>query len=206
MSLEEIVAVISHDYDRSFDYAFKEKITLEVINKRALLIKRDLDKGRTVDNSIVNTLSNIQMVSTSDPKGWSKTKCPIPKPIRLSEGNTLFSVGSSLTCPYDLVEPERLPYLQYDKYSNSCKRDRFFYRNGHLYSNSAKPLTIQLVAGDPRQFSEFIEGCGEQVSCDFQPDAFITMDMVDPIKRLISETMPNVRPRDFEITPEDGQS
>lgn len=202
MSLEEIVSIIAHDYDKSFDYAFREKIALEVITKRALLIRRDLDKGRSIDTSLINVISDVE-VEESELDCWYKTKCPIPKPIRLSEGNSLFSVGSDILNNYDMIKPMQVEFMKHEKWGKHCSRGKAFYLNGYIYTDIEDPLTIQMVAGDPRQFSEFIEGCSEGTACDFEPDAFITEDMVDPIKRLIGETFPRLESRDYEVKPDE---
>lgn len=199
MSREEIVSIVAHDLDKSFDHAFKQKIMLEVIAKRAILIKRDLDKGRIVNNSLVNIIKDIPLIEVEDPCGYYRTTCPIPKPIRLIEGDTLYAVGSSLTDTYDLVDPMLIDYIEYRKYNNCGCRGKYFYINGFIYANNDDPLTLQMIAGDPTQFSEFIEGCGNGTACNYDLEAFITMDMVDPIKRLIFETFPNQLSEDKEV-------
>lgn len=204
MTLSEVVSIIAHDYDKSFDHAFREKIALEVISKRALLIRRDLEKGRQIDPGLVNVISDVEVAVTPEFDCWFRTLCPIPKPIRLSEGNTIFSVGSDIFNTYDMIEPMEVGFLEYSKWGKNCSRGKAFYLNGHIYTDQDNPLTIQMVAGDPTKFQEFIEGCGNGTSaCDFEPDAFITDDMVDPIKRLIGETFPRVESRDYQIRPDE---
>lgn len=189
MKLEDAVSIIAHDFDRSFDHAFKEKIRLQVISSRATIIKRDLDKGKVVNDSLVNIISNLSVTTTTDPSGWYKTTCPIPKPIRLTDSDTLLSVGSSLTCPYSKIEPSQIAFLCNDLWGKDCSLTPFyFYRNGFVYTSKNAPITLQIIAGDPTQFSTFIEGCSEGTACDFEPEAFITDDMFDTIKRLIYET------------------
>jgi hypothetical protein len=203
MSLEELVSVLAHDYNKSFDHAFRQKMRLEIISKRASLIRRDYDKSRPVNNSLVNLIKNLEVVEVDNPNCWFMTKCPVPKPIRLTDGDAIFSAGSSLINTYSMVESHELPYLSFNKYANH-RSAKFFYTNGHFYTNVNKPLTVQMIAEDPTKFSEFIEGCSEGTVCDFEEDAFIPMDMVDSIKKMVAETMvmANV---DKEIRPNDEE-
>lgn len=189
MKLEDAVSIIAHDFDKSFDQPFKEKVRLQVISSRAVIIKRDLDKARKVDDSLINVIENLPITKESSVKGWFKTNCPIPKPIRLNSGNSIFSVGSSLTDAYTEIDPIRINLLCHDLWGKKCCSNFYFYRNGEIHASSNKPITIQMIAGDPTEFSEFIEGCTEGTACNYDPEAFISEDMFDGIKKVIFETM-----------------
>lgn len=200
MSIEDIVSIVAHDYDKSFDHAFREKLKLEVVSKRALLIRRDLDKGRIIDPGFINVITaDVAIIDESD--CWYRTVCPIPKPIRLAEGNTIYSIGSDIFNSYDIIEPMEMEFLRHSKYGKFSSRNKAFYLNGYVYTTSDAIVTVQLIAGDPTKFDTFIQGCSSGASCDYEPDAFITEDMVDPIKRLIGETFPRVDPKDYQVRP-----
>lgn len=199
MKLEDAVSVIAHDFDKSFDHAFKEKIKIQIITARATIIRRELDKGRLLNESLINLVSAVPVSSTTDPANWYKTTCPIPKPVRLTDSDALLSVGSSLSKPYSKIEPYQIPYICEDLWGKDCSTNFYFYKNGFIYSNKNAPITLQMIADDPSQFSTFVEGCSSGTACDFEPDAFITNDMFDTIKRIIYETTTQVS-KDKEVS------
>ncbi len=118
----------------------EEQVSFWIDNTRALFIRRDLDKKRSINPDIIQTLCiDLQLADASDCPcevvGCTilKSVLPIPPAIELSYRNLIINAG-----PIDLTKPRFsfLPYnraIWYNPNKYSKKIPAAFLHNGYLF-------------------------------------------------------------------------
>lgn len=142
-----------------------------VDNVRAKLIKENLDKGRTLSQNAVQSLGCVE-VSQVDASVCCdlKTDCTvlrtdtqIPAPIEISSRDLVTRIGpvGIGDRPYNIIEFERVPWVDTDKFVYAFLRDRHVYIIGPdimdiekiniqgVFANPVDVGSYQTCAGDP---------------------------------------------------------
>src|SRR6056297_1543522 len=104
----------------------KRQIEDWVHQYRALILKRDLDKGHIINPDYIQEIDDVSMsmVEGSGDNPISsdcyilRSDKQLPKTIDLNKGNGLVYVGSILGRQFQIVPFNRLHFQQYEKYTS----------------------------------------------------------------------------------------
>lgn len=150
---------------------------------RATLIRQDYEKGRTINQSIVQDLgildlelanpaecSDIDITSIPGCSGILRTEV-LPKFIEVYQKNLITYVGSiDKRTSFQLIEPERVRWQKYSKYTSNV--NYAYYLNNRIYlpnNVELRKINIRGVMEDPRDAGSYSTcGVDGQSSC-YQP-------------------------------------
>lgn len=126
---------------------------------RAMLIKQDLDKGRDVNPTYVQTMDDLELMEIPHVESPQHSTCtryrtvkPIPKPIDLHNGIGIISVTDLHDSTIQHMSRTRAHWQKYRKYTS--KDYTWFYEPEHLFVDGYGPLKyikIRMIAEDPTQ-------------------------------------------------------
>lgn len=138
---------------------------------RNILIKRDLDKNKSINPDVVQDLGCIDLVLV-DPSECCdldidckvlRTSVKIPKTIELNQRNLLTYIGSvDKTHSYSQIDSARVRWSNNNKYIS--KEPKVYYLNNYIYVLNAKELTKISVRGifeDPKEAASFSQCNGD---------------------------------------------
>jgi len=172
-------------------------------NTRALLIRQDNNKGRSLTENIIQDLGCVE-IETADVAECcdmeygcmiKRTKLQLPRPIELSQQDAILRVGTidKTSKAFTFV-----PYEQFI-FSGNGRFNKYIifvtYRNGRLYLSSSNNLTlkgmkwinVRGIFEDPRSVKDFTR-------CDGTPcytgDSEYPMSnwMIEVVKKMILDT------------------
>lgn len=134
---------------------------------RAVLIKRDIDKGKKIDDQLIQSLGHVK-VKLAHPSECTdlavgckilKTEKALPKSIESNYANLITYVGTvSGAKSYQFATEARSRWSKFDKYTS--KLPRAFYRGGYVFITENKVMTTISIKGvfeDPREVASFID-------------------------------------------------
>lgn len=162
---------------------------------RALLLKRDLDKGKMPNPDYIQTFSCIKLVS-EDVTGSDntldaditlyRTEVQIPKTLDLNFKSGLIFVGTTLDKPIQFINETRSHWQQFRKYTGE---DRVAYlKNQYLYIKNAEGLKYIHVRGVfqvPTEASNIVNSCTNQ-KCYTQDSPYpIPNNLIPVLKEMI---------------------
>lgn len=196
MTLNEIALKIAHTFNRHRDFFFVEKIKEDIVNIRALLIRRDSGKYAT-SNEFIQELGCIEVKLTSSTECCEKklacdvvrTVVKIPKPIRRRSGLLFTYVGTvDRQNSFALTDINMVEYQLMNRFTGHLPM--YAYHNGYVYvfqppSKSIDKIRINGVFADPRDLAGFDCGNGDCYSDD--QEFPIAEDMIDTIERMVME-------------------
>lgn len=177
------------------------QIKFWVQNTRAKLIKQDLDKRRSINPDLIQSLGCVA-VSEVDGSECNcvvlgckilRTTLPIPRPIELQQRNLLTRVGPILTTdkPFSLISYHRVPFIGNDRFTK--KLTRAFQHNGYIYliNPNDKPLltkiNVQGVFEDPTEAAAFSHCSGDACYTD-DSQYPIASWMIEDLKAMVLNT------------------
>lgn len=184
MTLNEIIYSISHTLNKHDDHFFLEKIKEDVINYRALYLRRDLSRN-LMSTEFQQKLACIELecVDISEccnlESGVSVLRSvrKIPKPLRAK--STMFHyVGSTdmgmskntiSTMPYEETSSDMYQFTMHNQFT--AKTTKYAYANEYLYifnppSLNLKYITVIGTFADPREAAKFINCDGDPCYTD----------------------------------------
>lgn len=138
---------------------------------RTVFIRRDLDRNYFLANDIQQDLGCLNLIEVDEAECCEievgcdilRTELKLPKPVRAKNGLLITFVGSvDKKQKFDIILPERVPYISYSKYTS--KIPRVYYMNGYIYIANSRDLTNINVRGvwanpeDVRRFQQCEEG------------------------------------------------
>lgn len=170
-----------------------------VDNTRALLIRRDYEKGRSVNPDLVQTIcSEVIQVDAAEcgclTAGCTvyRTKEKIPNALEVHNKNLIMRVGPAVvgSTPFSFITYERAQFANNNKYTKHIIKA--FYHNGYIYligeNNKLKFLThiaIDLVMENPEDAANFVN-CTTGEACYTDDSKYpISAWMVEPLKEMI---------------------
>lgn len=209
-SLNQIVDSVADGMNRSFDFAFKERLKFTVKYHRASLIRQSVERDGLSGETLQSTLVCLEKVDKIDSCSLEigcsilKSKYKVPRPIRLKGIRSFLYVGDAAgTNPYGYCALEELPYKTKLKYTGH--RPMYNYMNGYLYIYNNTKLKYARLTGlfsDP----ELLNTCacdetGKEVSCYNDDDNFpLDDDMIGFIVRgLMNGELRMVNKTDYEV-------
>lgn len=170
-------------------------------NTRALLIRRDLDKGRSINPDIIQSIPcmNIIQVDASEcncqDSGCYTTRTirKIPHAIELQQQNLITRVGPTnpQARAYPLISYHRVPWALSNPTTNALIRS--FLYNEYIYlitKNSSILSTIEKISisgvfEDPTELETF-SNCAATLPCYTDDDTYpISAVMIEQMKQMI---------------------
>jgi hypothetical protein len=165
------------------------QIKFWIHNQRALFIRNELNRSRTIDTDIIQTLCvELEEVDASDccdivldcPILRSKAKLPDTIELHNLQGITRVAPINIKSEPFSHVEKDRIPFVAHARFTGSMI---FTFRHkGYIYVYSKNPryknlaaISVSLIAEDPSAAAVFNDCSGTGEPC-------YTDDMDYPIK------------------------
>jgi hypothetical protein len=196
-SLNDIVYPVAHTLGRENDHAFIEKLKLEAVGYREVLIRRDAEKNG-IDNSTIQTLGCVPLICVDIAECCTvktkvnvlRTELKIPKPLRTKDSSFYYFVGlATKRVPFTYLNHEELEFAEYDKYIFNYPR--YSYRREYVYVfnppvQSLTHILIESPFQNPQDAAKF-NHCDES-SCYSDDTSFYTPgDMVVTIREMLEK-------------------
>lgn len=170
---------------------------------RSLLVKRDLDKQRTINPDLVQDLGCVEL-ELVDPAECCeidtecfilRTKDPIPKLLELQDRNTLEYVGTiTKDKSFQIIPVARKRWMKYNKYTS--KMPAAYYLNGYVYITNntlLEEISIRGIFSDPRDVSRYNKCEGDSLCYNKVTDDYpIAEWMVGPLTEMILKNEMNI--------------
>lgn len=153
----------------------EELIDFHIGIVRSSLIKNDLNKGYSIDSTIIQDLGCLNLVLVDRSECCSndlgcvflRTEKQLPSFVEMHNRPVITRVGSidRLDRKFDLIDYERVPYISFSKYTKGIIRAFMMNSNNYLYiavhPDNYKTLllekvNVQGVLEDPLQLKDFI--------------------------------------------------
>ena len=179
----------------------KRQLEAWVHQYRALLIKRDLDKGKMPNPDYIQEIPAVQLEVVDAADGGSietytyvlKTKLALPNTIDLNYKSGFMYIGTIDGHELQFIPEGRSQWQQYKKYTQ--KDSLVFLRNNYLYLLSVNPiqyLTIRGVFEVPTEVSNFINPNMSVRSAGIDDPYPIPINMIPTLKEMILKTELNI--------------
>ncbi len=185
-----------------------EPITLQSIkyhikNTRALLIRNEINKMRSVDPEIIQDLGCVSLINVDRAEccdldigcNFLRTTLKIPSLIELHHKPLMTRVGpiDKINRPYQLIPYERIPFEFYNKFTRSLIKAFLMNNNDYLYlaidkdnmlSKSLTKINIQGVFEDPSDVQPF-RTCGGTICFSDDSQYPVKQWMCNAIKDIV---------------------
>jgi len=179
----------------------KRQLEAWVHQYRALLIKRDLDKGKMPNPDYIQEIPAIELevVDTADGGNFAtntymlKTKLSIPNTLDLNNKSGFMYIGTIDGKELQFIPEGRSKWQQYKRYTQ--KDSLVFLRNNYLYLLSVTPLkylTVRGVFEVPTEVSNFVNSNMPTREVGIDDPYPIPINMVPTLKELILKTELNI--------------
>ncbi len=147
---------------------------------RALLLKRDLDKGKDPNPAYIQSIDDVALTLDSD-RNLYRTNIDIPKAIDLNYGSGILYVGDIKGNQIQLITESRAVWQKYKRFTQD---DTVAFLNGNrIYIYNAKGLKSVYLRGVFEVPSEVTEANGNTPTYD---DNYpIPLNMVPTLKEMI---------------------
>jgi len=179
----------------------KRQLEAWVHQYRALLIKRDLDKGKMPNPDYIQEIPSIELEVVDVADGGSigtysymlKTALALPNTIDLNNKSGYTYIGTIDGYELQFIPEGRAQWQQYKRYTQ--KDSLVFLRNKYLYILSVSPikyLTIRGIFEIPTEVSNFVNANMPTRSSD-EDDAYpIPISMIPSLKEMILKLELNI--------------
>lgn len=208
-SLSTIAQTIADNIGKPFDELLLERLKYEIVSKRATLLRNDFTKNKMIYQQLVQSIDCIEMekvssneccdVDLGDDCKVSKSKHPVPVPLRMKENSSPFTYvgGINQTNPFTYTLPEKVPFMMSRRYG---KKNRIYYAytGGHIYAfhlygqSAVEKISLRGIWEDPVAL-EALKTCSGE-ACAVIDDFPIPRDMEHPIKQLIYDELKAMDP------------
>ncbi|KKN88755.1 hypothetical protein LCGC14_0246460 [marine sediment metagenome] len=184
---------IAANRDKVGDYSFIKRMEDNILDLRALFIRREYSRDNVLSPSVIQDLDNLALQETDDIECEGdidvtvmRTVARVPNPIRIKNGklgSSFTFVGSNdRTESMTYIDPEDLPGLMQTKFIN--RLGYYAYLNKYIYIYNSKSTTINIRAafGDPRELRK-LKNCSGGVC--FTGDFELEQDLSNAIEKEI---------------------
>lgn len=179
----------------------KRQLEAWVHQYRALLIKRDLDKGKMPNPDYIQEIPNIELEvvdvtdggNTASSTYMLKTMLALPNTIDLNNKSGFMYIGTIDGKELQFIPEGRAKWQQYKRYTQ--KDTLVFLRNNYLYILSVTPiryLTVRGVFEVPTEVSNFINPNMPNREADENDPYPIPITMLPTLKEMILKTELNI--------------
>ena len=171
-----------------------------VHNVRAMLIRQDIDKGRSISNNILQELACIDVAVVEAhtcpcPVTWDctivRTVRKIPKPIETAQKDLIIKVSpiGVTSRPFTIINQFRATWAGNNRFSRLSPKA--FYRDGYIWIINApqgiKKITIQGVFENPEELAGYVN-CSAQPCFTLDDSYPVSNWMIPAIEKIIKET------------------
>jgi len=165
---------------------------------RALLLKRDMDKGKVPNPDYIQEINQLRLeavdLAGEDVTSFGietgyfmfKSTLEVPKTLDLNFKSGFMYIGTPAGDELQFVPESRIRWQRYKKYT--MDDPLVFLRNGHLYAKHSEPieyLTIRGIFEIPSEVSRFINPITNQPYFDLSSKYPIPANMVPTLKEMI---------------------
>lgn len=175
----------------------KRQLEAWVHQYRALLIKRDLDKGKMPNPDYIQEIPALELevvdtASDSTIETYTyvlKSKLAVPNTIDLNNKSGFMYVGTIDGREIQFIPEGRSQWQQYKKYTQ--KENLVFLRNKYLYLLSVTPLkylTVRGVFEVPTEVSNYVNVNMPTRSAGINDSYPIPINMLPTLKEMILKT------------------
>jgi hypothetical protein len=188
MQIDELVDVISWQFERGTDHVFKERVKFNVLSARAEAIRQYLDKYRSYPVSLISQLNCLETekadiaecCSTKINCKVTKTVDIIPSPIRLKGLSSAYQYVGTIdnSKAFGYIDPNQLQYILADRF---MPNNQIFYSyiNGKIYIFNSHPTKIRVkgIFNNPYDINT-LNDCDGSPECKGNleiPDDFVTL-------------------------------
>lgn len=179
----------------------KRQLEAWVHQYRALLLKRDLDKGKQPNPDYIQEIPalELEVVDLADGSNFDtykyklKTILPLPKTIDLNYKSGFMYIGTIDGKELQFIPEGRSKWQQYKRYT--AKDTLVFLRNEYLHVLSVTPikyLTIRGVFEVPTEVSNFVNPNMPARDAGIDDPYPIPINMLPTLKELILKTELNI--------------
>lgn len=170
-----------------------------VDNTRALLIRRDLEKGRSVNPDLVQTICSevVQVDAAECPcltAGCTvyRSKEKLPNALETYNKNLIMRVGPAVvgSTPFSFISYERAQFANNNKYTKHVIKA--FLHNGYIYLigedsklKFLKYISVDLVMEYPEEAADYTH-CETGEACYTDDSKYpISAWMIEPLKEMV---------------------
>jgi hypothetical protein len=187
MIIDDIMNIARDNNIAESDKLSRIQIELWIHQYRALLIKQDLDKGRTINSSYIQSVGPLHISKVSNCAGDFNYESDeeLPKFIDLHYGSGLVAVKDLDGNLIQIGSETKAKYQGSRKYT--CKDYIAYTKNGYLYIDGPEHLeyvTVEGILEDPTQAGD----CFDRDDTAYPVPA----NMIPTIKQLIFEKEFNI--------------
>jgi hypothetical protein len=161
---------------------------------RALLIKRDLDKGKMPNPDYIQKIPSIKLKVVDRADGGSiesnsymlKTKLALPNTLDLNNKSGFMYIGTIDGKEFQFISEGRSQWQQYKKYT--AYDNLVFLRNNYLYLLAVTPVRYISARGVfeiPTEVSNFINSNMPTRSTDLDDHYPMPINMIPTLKELL---------------------
>jgi len=182
------------------DMLGRRQVAFWIINTRALLIRQDYDKGRTISDNIIQTISclPVEQIDASMCPCIITAGCnimrsvsQIPKPIETAQKDLIIRISPPVINqrPYSLINFHRSLWIGMNKYTRHG--GKAFYKDRYIYLMNVDPsvsfVSVDAVFEDPRELANY-NACNNAPCYDDNSNFPISRWMVELMKKMIVDT------------------
>lgn len=193
-TLNKLAYDLAESVDKDTDYAFVERMKDHVMGYRAMLFRRDQDRGNRLPFEFIQNLGCIDMIEVPSVEccgvdlGCSvyRTKDKVPRPVRTKNGSSFSYVGTvDGQNSFSQMSRAETSFRSFDRFRGAA--EFFVYENGHIYVFNTKPekILVKGVFSDPRDIKQM--GYCEEECFDDDSEFPMAEDMTPILLRAIKE-------------------
>lgn len=179
----------------------KRRLEDKVHQVRALLLKRDLDKGKKPNPDYIQEIGNLilevvdqsgdNLSSLGLPSGTYiyRTKLELPRTIDLNYSSGFMYIGTPTGDEIQFIPEGRSKWQQYKKYTPAEKMA--FLRDGHLYiinSEALQYITVRGIFEVPTEVGRFVNPITDQPYFDYDSKYPIPINMLQDLKTILLQS------------------
>ena len=169
---------------------------------RALLLKRDLDKGKMPNPDYIQEIPAVELEVVDRADGSDinsnsymlKTKLPLPNTIDLNFKSGFMYIGTIDGKEFQFVPEGRTQWQQYKKYTTND--NLVFLRNNYLYLLSVSPvrwISVRGIFEVPTEVSNFVNPNMPTRSSDLDDPYPIPINIIPTLKELLLKGELNIQ-------------
>jgi len=179
----------------------KRRIEDKIHQVRALLLKRDLDKGKKPNPDYIQEIGNLKLekveLAGDDITSYGvetgtyiyRTALEIPKTLDLNYASGFMYVGTPVGDEIQFIPEGRSRWQRYKKYTPSDKMA--FLRDNRLYiinPEAIQFITVRGVFEIPSEVSRFVNPITDQPYFDYDSKYPIPINMLSDLKNLVIQS------------------
>lgn len=199
--IRDILDILRNSNVADSEVISKRRIEDKVHQVRALLLKRDLDKGKKPNPDYIQEIGNMKVIPVemageditdlgieSGVKVY-RTELQVPKTLDLNFCSGFMYIGNTVGDEIQLIPEGRSKWQRYKKYTSSDKLA--FLRNGYLYIVNPQALqyiTVRGVFEVPTEVARFVNPITNQPYFDYDSKYPIPINMLTELKSIILQS------------------